>query len=173
MAHFGSLMRDERARRGWSIQQVAEFCDVSPSTVRNWESGRHLPWSGHFGIVAEFLRLDEAQVAGLVRGARLAPEPPGLSGVRLLAASTAVNGRLSRYLDPSGELHAPGELVQLCAQLMIFVCRNTPLTGLQAGAAEAAAVQLSGEYELSKDLIHLLRDLLLSADEVSARLSRS
>lgn len=36
-------LRKERIKKGWTQNYVADYCDVSPQTVCDWEKGRHRP----------------------------------------------------------------------------------------------------------------------------------
>lgn len=43
IAYSPDQLKSARLRLGWSIASTAAFCEVSPTTWRNWEKGRAVP----------------------------------------------------------------------------------------------------------------------------------
>lgn len=50
------VLRQERIRRGWTQEYVAEKCGVSPQTVCDWENNRRKP---SYNVLVKLLDLFE------------------------------------------------------------------------------------------------------------------
>ena len=71
---FGPYLRDLRARRGLTQEQVAEALHVSGAAVSKWENGKCLPDLAKLETLAEVLGVG---ILDLMRcGAAPAPRPP-------------------------------------------------------------------------------------------------
>lgn len=75
---FGEKLKHERAKRGWSQEELAEKLFVSRQSVSKWENGQNYPsieiiikMSDLFGLtIDELLRSDEALTKKVIQDSR-------------------------------------------------------------------------------------------------------
>ena len=48
-----SELREKRKRKGLSIEDAAEVCEVDPSTYARWERGKQIPHPRHFQVLMD------------------------------------------------------------------------------------------------------------------------
>ena len=78
MTTFGEKLRQERSKRGWSQEELAEKLYVSRQSVSKWENGQNYPSieiiikiSDLFGLtIDELLRSDEELTQKVIRDSR-------------------------------------------------------------------------------------------------------
>jgi len=78
MTTFGEKLRQERSKRGWSQEELAEKLYVSRQSVSKWENGQNYPSieiiikiSDLFGVtIDELLRSDEKLTQKVIRDSR-------------------------------------------------------------------------------------------------------
>lgn len=72
--NFGTMLRNQRERRGWTQEELAEHADISARTVRALELGaRKRPHPATVTALADALGLDET-ARGCFRDAANRPE---------------------------------------------------------------------------------------------------
>ncbi|WP_181448720.1 ATP-binding protein [Nonomuraea aridisoli] len=114
---FGGLLRAWRERALLTQEELAAQAGLSARTIGRLETGElRRPRSTSVRLLAEALRLDDAELAMLTRAAKDAPESPGPVRVpprQLPADAVAFVGREHELatLDDVGDLSTPGTVV--------------------------------------------------------------
>lgn len=85
---FGSRLRAEREKRGWTQARVAEeverlydsqahllsrYLGVCEEMVRRWESGKHLPRPLYRHLLCELFAISEEECKALINGSTSEP----------------------------------------------------------------------------------------------------
>lgn len=153
---FGDALKEMRARRGATQEDVARAVSVSRATIAQWEGGRHLPSGARARALDDYFAA-EGTLSALARQVRSAGRAQGApdaapSGLNLLEVFRRVGDALERHLQRD----AGGRPLGWCQNLQMADAPQAVSTAY--GIKASLLIEEAGKADLAA-LSRRLRDM--------------